>query len=473
MIEGSHFDLYEAFSKNHHLLLEGKWGLEKESLRTTIDGKLSNSPHPEKFGDKIKNRRITTDFSESQIEMITPALGSIEKTHRYLEELQDYIEKNIGDEFLWRFSMPCILGEDDIIPIAQFDDSPAGRTAEIYRNGLAYRYGKRMQLVSGIHYNFSFSERFWNFIHDLSAPRSDRREFINESYMAVARNYLRYRWLLIYLFGASPAADDSFMKPEIKDFEKYATSIRMSPLGYSSGKDENAHTYESFDSLDDYIKGLEKMLGTDNAEYEKLGLFKDGKQIQLNYRILQKENEFYSPVRLKSGRPKNESNLDGLKSGGACYLEIRSIDLDPFYRTSISKNQMRFIHSFLLYCLFETSGFINEREKLIIADNDMKTALLGRKEGLGLTSSSGEPVGLREWSSHLLDGISKIAKLIDLNDTGGRFYKSVLEQHEKNDHPELLPSSRIIDAMHKKNVGFASYGRLILSRSYREKKIYR
>ncbi len=448
--------------KNNHLfLIEGKWGLEKESLRVNPDGSLALTPHPEEFGNKIKNPFYTTDFSESQLEIITPPAHSIEKTYRLLNRLHIKAENYIKNELLWPYSMPGRLPEENEIPISKFDDTETGRKNGIYRHGLSIRYGKKMQMISGIHYNFSFKNKFFDILYKNFSNHIDKNDFIHNSYFSLARNYMRYRWLLIYLFGASPAVDKSFAEnsdeyKKMSEYGEFATSIRMSPLGYSS---RNKKVLDiSFDSLDGYIDGLEKMLKTEDQEYKKLGIFQNGRQVQLNPNVLQKESEFYSPIRFKAKAGKERSHLEALKSDGISYIEIRSIDLDPFCNPGISLEQLYFLHVFLLYCLFENSGLITEDEMEKIRENDRLVSLSGRKSCLMLDGLDHQKIHLTEWAGELLNKIKIIAGILDRNYDDCRYQKSVLSQEMKLKDQNLLPSVMILNELNLKNETIIDFG---------------
>ena len=335
------------------LMRKGKWGLEKESLRTDKDGDLSMTPHPSAFGDKLDNPFVTTDFSESQIELITPPLPSVEESLKYLEKLQGDAEQVIGRELLWPLSMPASLPDEDEIPVASYGNSPAGREKEVYRRGLAVRYGKKMQMISGIHFNFSFHRDFWKILHDEYDPLADFRQFTDEAYFSLARNFLRYRWLLIYLFGASPTADHKYLQDMGSDFDSLQclcrsersrelsgniTSIRMSRLGYQNKQQENFSV--SYNSLAEYISDLQILMNTESGHYKSMGLYRNNEQIQLNSRLLQLENEYYSPIRFKQIARSGETQINALEKRGIEYLEIRAFDLNPFDRAGIGLEQL-------------------------------------------------------------------------------------------------------------------------------------
>ncbi len=357
--------------------------------------------------------------------------------------------------------MPCRLPEEKNIPIARFNDSDLGRKNEIYRRGLAGRYGKKMQMISGIHYNFSFQDELWDYLYNSLKPEKDRQSFINDQYFSLSRNYLRYRWLIIYLYGASPVADESFATgtdnfEEINRYREYSISLRMSLFGYSLNRQKGVKV--SYDNLETYIAGLKKALQTRSDEYKKIWLCEAGKCLKLNSHILQKENEFYSSIRFKSEAKKGESHLERLKTNGIKYVEIRSVDLNPFYQAGVSLEQLYFYHVFLLYCIFNESRLILQEESGFIDRNDELTALAGRKEGLELFRADGTIIRLKEWADVIIDGMIPIAELLDGNNSSGKYLNSVLLQRMKIHNMALLPSTRIIEEMKRGNENFIEYG---------------
>jgi glutamate--cysteine ligase len=458
----SYIDTLSLFQSDHHnnLLRKGLWGLEKESLRITATGNLALTPHPPAFGDKIKNPVITTDFSESQIEMVTPPCNSILKAFLTLAKIQNYVNGRLNSEYLWPLSMPANLPAESEIPIAQFDHSKRGIEAELYRRGLALRYGKKMQMISGIHYNFSFHPDFWDFLYHQLRPEKDKQSFINDSYFSLARNYIRYRWLLIYLFGASPMADKSFSinADEFEQMQKdtdSAVSLRMSPVGYSSFQQKGIRV--SFDNLDAYIHDLQRALQTESYDYQSLGVCRNGKRIQLNSRILQKDSEFYSSIRFKADARKGESHINRLTTTGVRYIEIRSIDLNPFLKFSLSLEQLYFYHLFLLYCLFDDSNPLFQTEMDFVQKNDQLVTLSGRSTNIKLFHHDGRR-DLIEWANSLLTRILPLAELLDRDSHSKNYLNSSLAQKEKLKNPFLLPSWKIVNEMRAKRENHIEFG---------------
>ncbi len=512
-------DFYEVikhFPKGRgELLLDGKWGLEREAQRTTLEGELALTPHPAAFGNKLENPYITTDFSESQVELITPPFGKIEQVHGYLLWLQEYAEKALRNELLWPLSMPPRLPDEEDIPISVFDGSAEGREKEIYRKGLALRYGKKMQMISGIHFNFSFGERLLEHLYRLYGGGEDRRSFTDSLYFSAARNFLRYRWLLIYLFGASPGMDPTFYSviddeleivsrccPECcspaEGIEEHAASLRVSRFGYSDSV--RGRNSVSYNGLKDYITGIRRLMATKSRAFTRLGIFSDGEQVQLNGNVLQKESEFYSPIRLKQRTGKGQSQLDALELNGVGYGEVRIVDVDPFEKTGISLQQMRFLQLFMLFCLLEKSSPISPSELDRINANHHLAALSGRKNKLQLYGYEGGRIPLKEWSLSILEKLMRLAELVDIGETEGDgetrgdravtggngenygaiavtaiagetgvYADCIRKEIKKTLYPSLLPSARIRREMAMRGESFLDFGiRKAIEHRYRD-----
>lgn len=465
-------DKIKALSKKNKLLLKGKWGLEIEYLRTTGDGKLALTPHSKKFGSKLKNTQITTDFSESQVELISSAKNSIEKTYKQLKKIQKKVKKIIKKEYLWPMSMPCDLPHENNIPIAKYGSSKSELASEIYRKGLSVRYGKKMQMISGIHFNYSLSKDFIYYLYELTGKKKTLANFNNDLYFSMARNFLRYRWLLIYLFGASPNNHPSYqqvidkeitrlkkccpcLKDEFSDYTKYATSLRVSRFGYSSYIQENLKV--SYNNISDYVNDLRKILKQKSSRYKEIGLYSNGEQIQLNDNVLQKESEYYSSIRFKQHVEKGSSLLDALEKKGTKYIEIRILDLNPFEEVGISLEQLYFMQIFLLYCMFEDDNPISENENVQINKNHHIVSMLGRKENV-LLYKNNKQVLLKDWAKKLLDKMEKVASLIDKGAKNKKYQNIISKQFDKINNPELLLSAKIITEMNKYNEDFIGFG---------------
>jgi glutamate--cysteine ligase len=411
-------------------------GIEKESLRVRPDGKLALSPHPAGLGSPLTHPHITTDFSESQLELITGVHTEVDGCLDELTRIHQFVYKNIGDEILWCSSMPCNLPGDDEIPIGRYGSSNVGRMKTIYRMGLAHRYGQRMQTISGIHYNFSLA--------GLSS----------EDYFALIRNFRRHSWLALYLFGASPAVCSTFVagRPheltELKPgtmYLPYATSLRMGRLGYQS--DAQAALCVSYNNLDNYAASLDNALSRPFPAYEKIGVKEGDEYKQLNASLLQIENEFYSTVRPKRRIRPGERPLHALRERGVEYVEVRLMDLDPFQAIGIAQPTVRLLDVLLLHCALRESPPDTPHEIAAIGRNQHTVAARGREPNLRLTRGS-KQVRLVDWGKEILGECEPIAAALDAAHGGGAAYRDALTQAQALlDDASLTPSARMLDAL--------------------------
>jgi glutamate--cysteine ligase len=411
-------------------------GIEKESLRVRPDGRLSCAPHPAALGSALTHPRITTDFSESQLELITAPHAGAEACLGELTQIHQVVYRAIGEELLWVSSMPCGLPADDAIPIGQYGSSNIGRAKTVYRNGLAHRYGRRMQAISGIHYNWS--------LPGLS----------NAEYFALLRNFRRHGWLLLYLFGASPAVCPSFVRGRTHGLQElrpgtlylpHATSLRMGRLGYQSEAQDSIAA--SSNDLESYGAALEDALTRVWPAYEKIGVQdKDGNYLQLSTTLLQIENEFYGKIRPKCIIRSGERPLHALRERGVEYVEVRLMDLDPFAPVGITPPVCRFLDVFLLHCLLADSPRDTPDEIAANGRNQEKVAARGREPGLSLTRGS-QQVALEEWGGQLLAECAPLAAQADAALGGGAYREAHAAAAAMLADPALTPSARVLAAM--------------------------
>lgn len=413
------------------LLSKGLHGIEKESLRVKADGSLALTPHPAALGSSYNNPQITTDFSESQLELITPPLDTIEKSLGALKQIHQFVTQRLGDEYIWPFSMPCALPEEADIPIAYYGESEAAQKKVLYRKGLAARYGKKMQMLSGVHYNTSFSAELWQSLHAHFAPETDLQSFINESHLRVVRNFIRHRWLLIYLFGASPSFHESYKCPKVKAHMDTAIALRMSKCGYAN----SAKVEIDYNSFGGFINSLQTAIDTPYAPYDAF----EGHQ--LNNHILQLANEYYFPIRMKPG---TNDFLEGLKTVGVRYLEVRLFDLNPLEAIGVTEEQLYFTHLFLLACLLHDSPSLNSEELNETTNRQQDVALKGRSMELPI----------EEWSKPLMNDLLTLAKHLK-----NPKYEVVVEIMQKRiQDPTQLPSYKVMHQMQEKQMDFLTFG---------------
>ncbi len=439
------------------LLAGMRRGIEKESLRARPDGALAVTPHPAALGSPLTHPHITTDFSESQLELITGARTGVDEMLEELAHIHQAVYAALGgdagDEILWGGSMPCALPPDDEIPLGRYGSSNVGRAKTVYRMGLGYRYGRRMQTISGIHYNWSLPGRS------------------SEEYFALVRNFRRNAWLLFYLFGASPAVCETFVRGHSGHglqplapgtlHRPYATSLRMGRLGYQS--DAQSKLAVSYNSLAEYGASLYDALVTPYAPYEKIGLRDDkGAYRQLSTSLLQIENEFYGKIRPKRTIRPGERPLYALRERGVEYVEVRLMDLDPFSPVGITAPVCRFLDVFLLHCLLMPSAPDSPAEIAAINRNQDRVAARGREPGLVL-QRGGRDIGMKDWGGELLAQCAPIAERLDAAFGGAAYRDAVAAAHAALEDATSVPSARVLHAMERNHGG--SYLRFMLAES--------
>ena len=411
-------------------------GVEKESLRALPDGGLALTPHPGALGSALTHPNITTDFSESQLEFVTGVHGSAQACLDELTQIHQFSYRalrELGDEMLWVSSMPCGLPTDETIPIGRYGSSNVGRAKSVYRMGLGHRYGRRMQMISGIHYNWSMPG------------------VSTEEYFGLIRNFRRHSFLLLTLFGASPALCSSFVagrEHELQPLEghtlhmPHGTSLRMGRLGYQS--DAQASLSVSYNNLESYAASLQEALTKPYPAYEAVGIRNPGGDYnQLATSLLQIENEFYGTIRPKRVIFSGERPLLALRERGVEYVEVRCMDLDPFEPVGIGAPTMQFLDLFLLHCLLSDSPPDTPAEIAALARNQQRAAGRGREPGL-LLERGGAKVTLTDWGAQLLDGLAPIAQRLD-GLHGGSGYRDALAQAKVSLHDaETAPSARVL-----------------------------
>jgi glutamate--cysteine ligase len=442
------------------LLMKIQRGIEKEGLRVTAQAKVAQTKHPQTLGAALTHPSITTDYSEALLEFITPVSTTISDSINYLSNLHIYSARNNAAEYIWPASMPCRLEGEESIPIAQYGNSNIGRMKHVYRQGLALRYGKTMQSIAGIHYNFSMPDDFWPLLQQLStqklsAQQGDLQDFKSERYFGLIRNFQRHSWLLTYLFGASPVLDSSFfnspfmgnhqgiLEPQGKNTLglPYATSLRMSDLGYQSKAQASLDI--NYNNLDEYLDNLQAAMQTPYEDYATLGVKVDGEYRQLNSNILQIENEYYSGIRPKRVPATGETSSAALRKKGVEYVEIRTLDINPFLLVGLDEEQVRVLDSFLLFCLLSDSAEISSEENNEIQSNLQKVILEGRNPDLMLLQG-GREITFADKAKALLNKISGSADLLDRAHFNTLYGEALAQQLVKIEHPEKTPSGIIM-----------------------------
>ena len=465
-------------ARERDVLQGGLKGVEKESLRVTPDGRIAQTPHPQALGSALTNEFITTDYSEALIELVTPTFTESWALLQFLCDLHQFVYRHLGDELLWATSMPCILDGDASIPIARYGRSNIGRMKEVYREGLGHRYGRMMQAISGVHFNYSFPEKFWPVLAELLESRDAGQDFVSDRYFALLRNYRRHGWLILYLFGNSPMLCKSFLggrEHTLKEltpgtlYEPYATSLRMSDLGYRNKS--QAGVKISVNSLQEYIRDLSQAIAIPSVEYERIGVKVSGpngdEYRQLNANVLQIENEYYSFIRPKRVIRSGERPTQALKRAGVQYVEVRALDVSAFDPVGVNQNKLRFVEAFLALCILKDSPPIDHDEQERLDQNHAVVAHRGREPGLQL-DRAGRGAPLPIWGLELIDEMRGVCELLDQGDAQ-RPYTAALEvQEAKLRDVALTPAARTLAELAGTGESFSAFA----SRMSRAHKSY-
>lgn len=424
-------------------ILAGSFGLEWESLRAKGDGELSLTPHPAIFGDKLTNPLVTTDFSESQIEIITPTFDSIDEAFDTFSLLSDLVNASLPeDEYLWFQSIPCILPYVDQIPIAQYSEE--GVDSQKYREDLAKKYGLKKQMISGVHFNFSFSDNFLNKVYSFEDRDISFKEFKNGIYLKVARNYLRYCWLIIYLTGCSIGSHKTFSNDCIHlmdsqdDYGSYYSTKGPSFRNASCGYKNLVELTPSYENVDAFVEDVSKFI--ENGD-------------------LSEAKELYTQIRLKPKNPKDL--LNSLKEDGIEYVEIRTLDINPFYKCGLIKHDMKFLHLFLIYMLIkdESDYPLWQKEAKL---NEENTAERAYDESMRLLKD-GEEIALKKWASEIINEMFGMCEVLGIGEQ-----HTLNLMHNRIANPDLTYGKRLLELI--KQDGYINT-HIILSKNNKQTSI--
>jgi glutamate--cysteine ligase len=439
-------------------------GVERETLRVDAKGQLSEKDHPTGLGSKLTHPLITTDFSEAQLELITPVSQSIEETIKTLNDTHRFVYHNMDDEILWASSMPCVLRGDKDIPLARYGGSNLGKLKTTYRNGLSIRYGRSMQTICAVHYNFSFSDSLWQGLAKMEG-REDSTAFRSGRYFDLMRNFRRFSWLAIYLTGASPAVCKSFVKGQNHNLQEIdegslsienATSLRNGDdLGYKS-VEQSELIQICYNSLDNYISSLAKAITTPVDRYTEMSKASP-EPVQVNDNILQSEAEFYTTIRAKRVPPPGTNFLSTLKDDGVQYIEVRLLDVNPYQPLGVDASTMRFIDTLLLHCLLTKSPAHDEALCRSVDENVVEVVSHGRDTSTLLVDQD-EPRTIHEWGKEVLDQLMVLATFLDKTTNEGSAHQdAITAQIEKIENADLTPSGKILSDMEEQSIPFYQF----------------
>jgi glutamate--cysteine ligase len=437
-------------------------GYERECLRVDANGQLAQTPHPLALGSKLTHPWITTDYAEPLLEFITPPSQDPAFPLAFLRDIHRFTAAQLQGETMWAGSMPCVLGDDKDIPIADYGHSNAARFKTVYREGLSLRYGRKMQAIAGAHYNWSLPDEFWLALKDCCGPTASMQDFVSERYFGLIRNFLRFGWLIPYLFGASPALNKSFLQGPSSELQElspgtligqHATSLRMSDLGYQNHAQAKLNI--SFNSLAEYTQALETAIRTPDPFYVAAGVRDGTHWKQLNANLLQIENEFYAGIRPKRVSPHGERPAKALQTYGVEYVEVRLFDLNPFIDIGIAPEQSAFADVLLLMCLFRESPPISCREQSENDENKNRVVLHGRQPNLALLVHNREQP-FRPLAHELFDDMQPFADMLDTA-YGGTGYATTMQRlRQRIDAPDTTPSAQVLAAV-REHGGFSEF----------------
>ncbi len=446
----------QTLQKNRPLFQGIKRGIERETLRTTSQANLAQTPHTKKLGSKLTHPHITTDYAENLLEVITSPHENMDKLLDQLHDIHAFAISCISDEYLWPISMPCRLGGTDSIPIADYGTSNSGRMKMHYRRGLGYRYGRHMQTIAGLHYNFSLPKTFWErWFESIDPHFTHLQDCTNHYYMVLVRNYLRYAWFISYLFGASPAVHESFFNRSdaVPDFlETYpgsfyvaphACSLRMSEMGYQSHVQRQMGI--SYNNLNDYTDTLQKATSRSLHAYELITQ-RYGPQAQLNTNMLQIEAEFYAAIRPKQTFCPGKRPVFTLRHKGIEYIEVRGIDINPYSPLGITKEQMLLLDVFLIFCLLGKTDPFSTSEQATVYANQSHVVIHGREPDCMLLRHD-KPIALKQWVSDIFDELENIAKLLDAETHEKAYHDTVLFYRNQLSGSDVLVSAKFLSEL--------------------------
>lgn len=489
----------DAFNQNENFktLTDIGRGIEREGLRVLPEGKLSEHNHYNALGSALTHGEITTDYSETLLEFITPVSHSPEETIAQLQDIQKYTFSNIEGELIWPMSMPCFVNDANKVKLAQYGTSNIGKMKTVYRQGLKNRYGSMMQVIAGIHFNFSFSQGFWEVLYNLQKDNAQSlncqlgknsqnlNDFISDQYFSILRNYKRYCWLIPYLYGASPALCSSFLQgkstqlpfkksPSGALYLEYATSLRMSDLGYTSS--EQSSLQICYNNLHDYVDGVQHAIGLKSEKFKKIGIKVNGEYQQLNDNVLQIENELYAPIRPKQVMKSGEKPSQALRDRGVEYIEVRALDVNPFVDTGISIEQIHFLDIFITYCAFVENKSFDCQSQQYFEKNMKDIVIRGRDPQLLLSDANcqGEVTlkSVSTWGNELFDDMEKVAALLDKAYQTSNYSKSIIRERAKINDANLTPSAVVLSILIEQKQSLSKYS-LELASKYRNETLSR
>lgn len=447
-------------------------GIERESLRMQSNGFLSQENHPEALGSALTHPHITTDYSEALMEFITPPQQNIPQVLDYLRDIHAVVHRHLeNDEKLWPLSMPCMLDDaEENIRLAQYGTSNIGRFKTLYRHGLGIRYGRRMQTISGVHYNLSFPDQLFEALQENETNKKLKglslQDYRSHRYFGLIRNFIRLTPLVMFLVGASPSVCKCFMigrkhqlLPLVSGtlFLPYATALRMGNFGYQNSAQKQLGIH--YNNLSGYLKGLQKAVKSPYEPFTRLGLEEEqGKLLQINDHVLQIENEYYSLVRPKQVPQEGETPSQALENRGVGYVELRAVDVNPYSPIGIDETTAGFLEVLALYCLLKESPELLSEEQDQIEQNQAEVVNRGRAPNAQILEKD-QAYPIAQWMMKHLEQMQPLANILDLT-YQTTLYSQALQtmQRRADDEDDTLSIQVIEDTLkHGGTWGFGSH----------------
>ncbi|AWL30283.1 glutamate--cysteine ligase [Acinetobacter defluvii] len=433
-------------------------GIERESLRMQSNGFLSQADHPKTLGSALTHPYITTDYSEALMEFITPPKASIPEALNYLADIHAVVHRHLENgEKLWPLSMPCMLDDQEKnIRLAQYGSSNIGKFKTLYRHGLGIRYGRRMQTISGVHYNVSFPDALFEQLQQHESNEALKnlslQDYRSHRYLGLVRNFIRLTPLVMYLVGASPSVCKCFMTgrehhllPLIKGtlFTPYATALRMGRFGYQNSAQKQLGIH--YNNLECYVAELQKAVHTPYAQFSHLGLNNEqGEPIQINDHVLQIENEYYSLVRPKQVPQAGETPSEALANRGIGYVELRAVDVNPYEAIGINETTAGFLEVLALYCLLKDSPELWEEEQDLIEHNQNEVVNRGRAPNATI-QEAGQHYPLAQWADRHLQEMLVLADVLNQSYVTTLYSDALKVMHERVQNVDITLSAQVIE----------------------------
>ncbi|MCQ2557358.1 glutamate--cysteine ligase [Ligilactobacillus equi] len=381
-------------------------GLEIEMQRIDEEGNFSKEPYPAGIGDEKTNPWITTDYLEVMTEVVTPSAEHAIDAMHYLYGINTALRVALAPgEMLWPLSMPPALPADkspENLAKENLVFAKAGPAKEAYLVEWAKRRGWSQGTPCGVHINLSISEHIIKLVLQNFPERfRNETEVRNHLYTVVAQGFVRYRWFITYLFGASPVAEANYFEKD-KELPHAVRSLRQSSQGFGTKFSGD------YSSVKAYVARIEAGA-------------KDGTLIS--------DYEFHGPVRLKGGK-----NLQDLKKNGIDYIELRMLDLDPSSSVGVRTSTLRFIR--LLASYFIMNPAIKE---------DEVNAIMSRADEMNNEVALEAPTQPTRYQNKALAFLQTLAAYANRIQLGPEYQELLDDLEDRIENPRTTPAAKLMN----------------------------